>query len=83
MDSLARARREALAALLPPPAIPLSDWIEMNMRLPQGVSAQPGGVRLWPYQREIADAIGDRAIERVTLVKSARLGFTTLLTGAI
>lgn len=83
MDSLTLARREALAALLPPPAIPLSEWIEMNVRLPQGVSAIPGPVRLWPYQLEIADAIGDRTIERVTLVKSARLGFTTLLSGAI
>lgn len=83
MDSLALARSEALAALLPPPAIPLSEWIESSLRLPQGVSALPGPVRLWPYQREIADAIGDPAIERVTLVKSARLGFTTLLTGAI
>jgi Phage terminase large subunit (GpA) len=43
----------------------------------------PGKVRLWPYQRAIADAISDPLIERITLVKSARLGFTTLLTGAI
>jgi len=40
-------------------------------------------VRLWPYQREIVDAISDPAIERVTLVKAARLGFTTLLTATI
>ncbi|MCC3245094.1 phage terminase large subunit family protein [Methylocystis sp. WRRC1] len=83
MDSLARVRREALSALMPPPAVTLAEWIESNVRLPQGVSAQPGAVRLWPYQREIADAIGDKRIERVTLVKSARLGFTTLLSGAI
>jgi phage terminase large subunit GpA-like protein len=38
---------------------------------------------LWPYQREIADAISDPEIERVTLVKPVRVGFTTLLTGAI
>ena len=35
--------------------------------LPEGVSAVPGPVRLWPYQREIADAISDPDIERVTL----------------
>ncbi len=83
MDSLAVAQREALAALRPPPRLPLSEWIEASLRLPQGVSAQPGRVRLWPYQREIADVISDPAIERVTIVKSARLGFTTLLTGAL
>lgn len=82
-DSLALARREALAAIAPPPRLPLSEWIEARLRLPQGVSAQPGRVRLWPYQRAIADAIGDPAVERVTIVKSARLGFTTLLTGAL
>ncbi len=53
------------------------------MRLPEGVSALPGRVRLWPYQRAIADAIGDPTLERVTLVKPVRVGFTTLLSGAV
>jgi phage terminase large subunit GpA-like protein len=35
------------------------------------------------YQREIAYAISDPEIKRVTLVKPMRVGFTTLLTGAI
>jgi phage terminase large subunit GpA-like protein len=61
----------------------LSTWIEGNIRLPEGVSALPGPVRLWPYQVGIADAISDPAIERVTLVKPVRVGFTTLLTGAL
>lgn len=77
------ARRAALAQLLPPPRLPLSEWIERNVFLPDDVSAQPGPVRLWPYQREIADAIGDPAIERVTIVKPVRVGFTTVLTGAL
>ncbi len=53
------------------------------MRLPEAVSALPGRVTLWPYQREIADAISDPELERVTLVKPVRVGFTTLLTGAL
>lgn len=75
--------RSALAALRPPPRLPLSRWIEEHLRLPDGVTALPGPVRLWPYQRRIADAISDPAVERVTIMKSARLGFTTLLTGAL
>jgi phage terminase large subunit GpA-like protein len=47
------------------------------------LSALPGPCRLYTYQKGIADAISDPAIERVTLVKAARLGFTTLLTGTI
>ena len=80
-DTLQRVRRTALASLRPPPRLRLSEWIESEMRLPEGVSALPGRVTLWVYQREIADAITDPAIERVTLVKPVRVGFTTLLTG--
>ncbi|NBN64759.1 phage terminase large subunit family protein [Pannonibacter tanglangensis] len=82
-DTLIRLRKDALAGLLPPPRRRLSDWIERHVMLPEGVSALPGAVQLWPFQREIADAIGDPAIERVTLVKPVRVGFTTLLTGAL
>jgi phage terminase large subunit GpA-like protein len=81
--TLFEVRRSALRSLVPPPRLKLFDWIEKNLRLPAGVSALPGRVKLWPYQREIADAISDPEIERVSLIKAARLGFTTLLTGAI
>jgi len=82
-DTLARVRSAALASLRPPLRLPLCDWIERNVFLPEGVSALPGAVRLWPFQREIANALGDPEIERVTLVKPVRVGFTTLLTGAL
>ncbi|WP_454619350.1 phage terminase large subunit family protein [Bradyrhizobium cenepequi] len=81
--TIAAIRRSALRSLIPPPRLQLSEWIEANIRLPESVSALPGAVRLWPYQRDIADAISDPEVERVTLVKAARLGFTTLLSGAI
>lgn len=81
--NLTQARRNALRALIPPKKINLSRWIEDEIRLPEGLTALPGPVQLWPFQREIADAIGDRLIERVTLVKPVRVGFTTLLTAAV
>jgi len=83
MTAVAEIRTAALRALIPPPRLRLSEWIEGNIRLPEGVSALPGPVRLWPYQRAIADALADPLIERVTLIKPVRVGFTTLLTGAI
>ncbi|ROT99073.1 phage terminase large subunit family protein [Histidinibacterium lentulum] len=83
MTTLEAVRVRALRALIPPPRLRLSEWIESSVILPEGVSAQPGPVRLWPFQREIADAIGDPTIERVTLVKPVRVGFTTLLTSAV
>lgn len=83
MAEIVEVRRRALQALRPPPRLKLAEWIEREMRLPEGVSALPGRVRLWAPQRGIAEAIGDPSIERVTLVKPVRVGFTTLLTGAL
>ena len=61
----------------------LADWIEANIELPQGLTAEPGPVKLWPWQVEIANALTDPVYERVTLQKPTRVGFTALLTSAI
>lgn len=47
------------------------------------MSAVPGRIKLYPFQKGIADAIGDPTIERVSVLKSARIGYSTLLNGAI
>jgi len=82
MGMLEQIEHNALAALRPPPRLRLSEWIETEFRLPSGVSALPGPVRLWPFQTDIADSIGG-PVERVTVVKSVRVGFSTLLSAAI
>lgn len=76
-------RREALSAFRPPPKLALSEWIEGHVFLPSSIAAQPGRMRLWPPQREIADSIGDDTVERVTVLKSARVGATQLMVGAL
>ncbi|WP_245269877.1 phage terminase large subunit family protein [Nitrobacter hamburgensis] len=78
-----KLRSAMWSSLTPPPKLKLSEWIERNVHLPAEVSSLSGLMRLWRFQRDIADAIGDTAVERVTLVKSVRIGFTSLLTGAI
>jgi len=78
---LARIEAEARAALRPPPRVPLSEWIERNIVLPSDVSALPGKVRLTRFQRGIADAL--RTSERVTVMKSVRVGLSTLLASMI
>lgn len=40
-------------------------------------------MELWPFQRKIADAITDNTVEKVTIVKPVRVGFTTILAGAL
>jgi phage terminase large subunit GpA-like protein len=71
------------SAFSPPPKLQLSTWMEEHIRLPAGDAAVPGKIRLYGYQRGIADAIGDPLIERVTVIKSARIGYTTILVGAL
>ena len=48
MTTLAHIRSSALRSLIPPPRLQLSQWIEANIKLPEGFSALPGPVRLWP-----------------------------------
>ena len=61
---------------------PLPQWIEDTVRLP-AASAEPGPIKLYPYQRGIAAAIADPKVERVNVLKSARVGYAALLTGAL
>ena len=81
--SVASVLSSAKLAWKPPPRLVLSDWIEKHVVFPAGVSALPGKMRLFPYQRDIADALSDPETERITLVKAARVGFTQLIVAAI
>lgn len=83
MTILSDLRRETYAALRPPPRLSLSEWIERTVRLPTDVSAQSGPMVLTPVQRGIAEAMGDPGIERVSVVKPVRLGYTSLLTAVV
>lgn len=76
-------RRKAMLALRPPADVPLAKWIESNVYLPQAASALPGRMKLWAYQRGICEALDDPGIEQVTVLKSARIGYTALLSGII
>lgn len=76
-----RAARAAVAraaiAWRPPPAISCSEWLDRHY-VP---SETQGFWKTLPFQRGIADAFGDLEIENVTVLKSARVGFTKLLAG--
>jgi phage terminase large subunit GpA-like protein len=83
VSPLARAEAEFFALLRPPPRLSLPDWIEQEIYLPSSLSALPGRVRLHAHQVGIAEAISDPAIERVTVQKAARVGYSLLLGGVI
>jgi phage terminase large subunit GpA-like protein len=83
MYPLKATRRNAMRHWKPPERLRLDQWIEANIVLPSSISALPGRVKLYSYQKEIASAITDQLYERVTLCKASRLDFTTLLTTTI
>jgi phage terminase large subunit GpA-like protein len=79
----AKLVRQILAILRPPEDLLLADWMTRNITLPEGKSVRPGPMENWPYMTEILNAMGDRGVERVTVMKSARLGYTTGLMGVL
>ncbi|MFZ1348266.1 MAG: terminase gpA endonuclease subunit [Tabrizicola sp.] len=83
MTALSDLRREAFALLAPPERLDLAEWVESNVRLPSTVAATAGKMRLFPYQRDIARSMGDPCVERVTWLKSARVGATQLAVAAL
>lgn len=75
--------RESLAeALRPPPVITVSEWSEKNMVLSADYSASTGRFRAYPYQNDIMDAMTDPKNKTITVMKSARVGYTQILNNA-
>jgi len=67
----------------PPPTLSLSEWAARFASLSAETSAEPGKWRAYPYQNGILDAFTDPAIETITVMKSARVGYTKILDHAI
>lgn len=76
-------RKNALQALLPLPNVPLADWIESSVYIPASASALPGRMQIWPFQRGWCEAIEDPEIERITILKGARIGYTQWLSATL
>jgi phage terminase large subunit GpA-like protein len=76
IDAL-RAAREI--NLKPPPKLTLSEWAARYAFLSPETSAQTGRFRSFAYQDGIMDAVTDPAVEKITVKKSARVGYTKIL----
>ena len=77
---LAGLLNEALATnLRPPPKLRLSEWAETYAVLSRETSAQTGRFHAFPYQVGMMDAVTDPLVQRITVMKSARVGYTKVL----
>jgi len=76
---VARAR----VAWRPPPRLSLSDWAEEHFYLSAESAAEPGRWHTLPYQRGIMDTITDPAVVQVSVMKSARIGYTKCINATV
>jgi phage terminase large subunit GpA-like protein len=65
--------------LRPPPKLTLSQWAERYAVLSRETSAQTGRFEAFGYQVGMMDAVTDPSVTRITVMKSARVGYTKLL----
>lgn len=70
---------EVREAWRPPPRLTLSEWADRYAVLSSESSAESGRWKTIPYQRGMLDAMTDRSIERISVMKSARVGYTKCL----
>lgn len=78
--ALLKARSDNLR---PPPRLTLSQWAAENAMLSPETSAQTGRFRAYAYQTGIMDSVTDPAVTQVTVMKSARVGYTKILDNVV
>lgn len=75
--------RPAYTAWAPPPRLTLSEWADRYFYLSAESAAEPGRWKTLPYQRGIMDAITDPAVTQVSVMKSARVGYTKAINATV
>lgn len=73
------ALRQRRSDIKPPEPLSLSEWANKFAVLSKETSAQTGRFRSFAYQDGIMDAITDPAVTQVSVMKSARVGYTKIL----
>ena len=77
-DNLISLEKAAYKAFKPPEKLTLSEWADRYAFLSAESSAEGGRWHTLPYQKGIMDAITDPKLEQVTVMKSARVGYSKI-----
>jgi phage terminase large subunit GpA-like protein len=83
MSNLISLERAAFSAFRPPRKLTLSEWADTYAFLSSESSAEGGRWHTLPYQKGIMDAISSNSVEQVTVMKSARVGYSKILNHVI
>jgi phage terminase large subunit GpA-like protein len=73
----------AMQSWKPPRRLRLSEWADEHFYLSAESAAEPGRWHTLPYQRGIMDAFTDPAVVQVSMMKSARIGWTKCLNATV
>ena len=74
---------EAIALWEQVDPLSLSKWADAFAYLSPESAHEPGRWKTLPYQKEIMDAFTDPTVEKITVKKSARVGYTKILNNII
>lgn len=83
MPKVEEMQNRVMGLWRPPPRLRLSEWADRHFYLSAESAAEPGRWHTLPYQRGIMDAISDPEVERVSVKKSARVGYTKILNATV
>ncbi|MBK5145990.1 phage terminase large subunit family protein [Budviciaceae bacterium BWR-B9] len=82
-NNFTQALIQSRSNIRPPEPLSLSEWANKFAVLSKETSAQTGRFRSFAYQDGIMDAITDPSVTQVSMMKSARVGYTKILDHAI
>lgn len=81
VDKLKKLLKNSKRFLMPPPDYTPSEWVEQNLKFPDGPYAdQP--MKLYEFQRGMIDVIKERK-KKIVMMTSAQIGKTTILNGVL
>lgn len=78
-NNVEKLRKSAALAFKPPKKMTLSEWADSYAYLSAESSAEGGRWHTLPYQKGIMDAITNPKIEQISVMKSARVGYSKSL----
>jgi len=83
MSNILSLEQIAFDSFKPPKKLSLSDWADQYAYLSAESSAEGGRWKTLPYQKGMMDAITNPDIEQITIMKSARVGYSKILNHVI
>ncbi|GDX06650.1 phage terminase large subunit family protein [Buttiauxella sp. A111] len=81
INNIGVAVNDGLIGLFKPEELTAVEWVDEHYYLPKENNYQEGRWETLPYQKAIINTMGSDDVQRVNLIKSARVGYSKMLFG--